>query len=157
MIGGAVYTVDGTYEGTETFVRNLERITGRMSAERGGAAMTNQKCYVNMDSTNPVLTVAPPKEKQKCQNNQKLPRYIADCLRRTSVSANRCPSKIKRPFFSSTPKTIASRSQHFFVDDGVSGVTFDRPGFQAMLLKWNQSCSRCHHEGSLSRMGRNPR
>ena len=24
--------------------------------------MTNQKCYVNMDSTNPVLTVAPPKE-----------------------------------------------------------------------------------------------
>ena len=24
--------------------------------------MTNQKCYVNMDLTNPVLTVAPPKE-----------------------------------------------------------------------------------------------
>ena len=34
VIGGTVYTVDGTYEGTETFVRNLERITGRMSAEK---------------------------------------------------------------------------------------------------------------------------
>ena len=76
--------------------------------------MTNQKCYVNMDSTNPVLTVAPPKEETEMSGaTKKLPRYIADCLRRTSVSANRCPSKIKRPFFSSTPKTIASRIPHF--------------------------------------------
>jgi len=34
VIGGTVYTVDGTYEGTEMFVRKLERITGRMSAEK---------------------------------------------------------------------------------------------------------------------------
>lgn len=34
VIGGTVYTVDGTYEGTETFVRKLERITGRISAEK---------------------------------------------------------------------------------------------------------------------------
>ena len=34
VIGGTVYTVDGTYEGTETFVRKLERITGRIPAEK---------------------------------------------------------------------------------------------------------------------------
>lgn len=26
-------------------------------------------------------------------------------------------------------------NQTFFVDDGVSGVTYDRPGFQAMLAE----------------------
>lgn len=28
-----------------------------------------------------------------------------------------------------------SRILHFFVDDGVSGVTYDRSGFQAMLAE----------------------
>lgn len=32
-IHGAVYTVTGSYEGTETFVRKLERITSKMFAE----------------------------------------------------------------------------------------------------------------------------
>ncbi len=33
-IGGTVYTVTGSYEGTESFVRRLERITAKNFAER---------------------------------------------------------------------------------------------------------------------------
>ncbi len=32
-IGGTVYTVTGSYEGTESFVRRLERITAKKFAE----------------------------------------------------------------------------------------------------------------------------
>jgi len=33
-IGGTVYTVTGSYEGTESFVRRLERITAKNFTER---------------------------------------------------------------------------------------------------------------------------
>ncbi len=33
-IGGTVYTVTGSYEGTESFVRRLERVTTKNFAER---------------------------------------------------------------------------------------------------------------------------
>ena len=35
-IGGTVYTVTGSYEGTESFVRRLERITAKNFAETMG-------------------------------------------------------------------------------------------------------------------------
>lgn len=33
-IGGTIYTVTGSYEGTETFIRKLERITAKQFAEK---------------------------------------------------------------------------------------------------------------------------
>jgi hypothetical protein len=35
-IGGTVYTVTGSYEGTESFVKKLERITSKKFAEKMG-------------------------------------------------------------------------------------------------------------------------
>jgi hypothetical protein len=35
-IGGTVYTVTGSYEGTESFVKKLERITSKKIAEKMG-------------------------------------------------------------------------------------------------------------------------
>ena len=36
VIHGTVYTVTGSYEGTESFVRKLERITAKNFIEKGG-------------------------------------------------------------------------------------------------------------------------
>ena len=43
----------------------------------------------------------------------------------------------------------------FFVDDGVSGVTYDRPGFQAMLAEIEAGRGAVAIAKDLSRLGRN--
>lgn len=43
----------------------------------------------------------------------------------------------------------------FFVDDGVSGVTYDRPGFQAMLAEIEAGRVAVAIAKDLSRLGRN--
>ena len=43
----------------------------------------------------------------------------------------------------------------FFVDDGVSGVTYDRPGFQAMLVEIEAERVAVCIAKDLSRLGRN--
>lgn len=43
----------------------------------------------------------------------------------------------------------------FFVDDGVSGVTYDRPGFQAMLAEIEAERVAVCISKDLSRLGRN--
>ena len=43
----------------------------------------------------------------------------------------------------------------FFVDDGVSGVTYDRPGFQAMLAEIEAGHVAVATTKDLSRLGRN--
>ena len=43
----------------------------------------------------------------------------------------------------------------FFVDDGVSGVTYDRPGFQAMLAEIEAGRVAVCISKDLSRLGRN--
>ena len=43
----------------------------------------------------------------------------------------------------------------FFVDDGVSGVTYDRPGFQAMLAEIEAGRVAVCCSKDLSRLGRN--
>lgn len=43
----------------------------------------------------------------------------------------------------------------FFVDDGVSGVTYDRPGFQAMLAEIEAGRVAVAITKDLSRLGRN--
>ena len=43
----------------------------------------------------------------------------------------------------------------FFVDDGVSGVTYDRPGFQAMLAEIEAGRVAACISKDLSRLGRN--
>lgn len=43
----------------------------------------------------------------------------------------------------------------FFVDDGVSGVTYDRPGFQAMLAEIEAERVAVCITKDLSRLGRN--
>ena len=52
-----------------------------------------------------------------------------------------------------------AREQHFpnptfFVDDGVSGVTYDRPGFQAMLAEIKEGRVAVAVSKDLSRLGR---
>ena len=59
--------------------------------------MTNEKSYVNMMTTNPVLTVAPPKEETEMFGaTERLPHSIADFLRRMKGPASLSPLKIKK-------------------------------------------------------------
>ena len=55
------------------------------------------------------------------------------------------------------PGSITSPTPTFFVDDGVSGVTYDRPGFQAMLAEIEAGRVAVAIAKDLSRLAATPR
>ena len=67
--------------------------------------------------------------------------------RKTAKKICRTPFKIKRICYFNTHEITAFPTRRFFIDDGYSGVTYDRPGFQKML---NEIITK-----DLSRLGRN--
>ena len=96
--------------------------------------MTNQKCYVNMDSTNPVLTVAPPKEETEMSGaTNKITAQYCRLSQEDERLGESLSIENQKAILLQYAKDHRFPNPTFFVDDGVSGVTFDRPGFQAML------------------------
>ncbi len=118
--------------------------------------MTNQECYVNMDSTNPVLTVAPPKEETEMSGATK---KITALYCRLSQEDERLGESLsienQKAILLQYAKDHRFPNPTFFVDDGVSGVTFDRPGFQAMLSEVEAGHVAVAITKDLSRLGRN--
>jgi site-specific DNA recombinase len=118
--------------------------------------MTNQECYVNMDSTNPVLTVAPLKEETEMSGATK---KITALYCRLSQEDERLGESLsienQKAIFSSMHASIASRIPHFSWMTALSGVTFDRPGFQAMLAEIEAGHVAVAITKDLSRLGRN--
>ena len=98
--------------------------------------MTNAQNLGTIETTNPVLTVAPLKEETEMFGATN---KITALYCRLSQEDERLGESLSIE----NQKGILlqyAREHHFpnptfFVDDGVSGVTFDRPGFQAMLAE----------------------
>ena len=98
--------------------------------------MTNAQNLGTIEATNPVLTVAPLKEETEMFGATN---KITALYCRLSQEDERLGESLSIE----NQKGILlqyAREHHFpnptfFVDDGVSGVTFDRPGFQAMLAE----------------------
>ena len=96
--------------------------------------MTTVQNRGTIKATNPVLTVAPPKEDTEMYGATN---KITALYCRLSQEDERAGESLSIE----NQKNILlrfARDNHFpnptfFVDDGVSGVTYDRHGFQAML------------------------
>ena len=96
--------------------------------------MTNTQILDTIDATNPVLTVAPFKEETEMLGATN---KITALYCRLSQEDERAGESLSIENQKSMLLQYA-REHHFpnptfFVDDGYSGTSYDRPGFQAML------------------------
>ncbi len=118
--------------------------------------MTNQKCYVNMDSINPVLTVAPPKEETEMSGaTNKITALYCRLSQEDERLGESLSIENQKAILLQYAKDHRFPNPAFFVDDGVSGVTFDRPGFQVMLSEVEAGYVAVAITKDLSRLDRN--
>ena len=157
VIRGTVYTVTGSYEGTESFVRKLERITSKKFAEKdGGFRMTNTESLGTIEATNPVLTVAPPKEDSEMNGaTNKITALYCRLSQEDERAGESLSIENQKDMLLRYAREHHFPNPTFFVDDGVSGVTYDRPGFQAMLAEIEAGRVAVCITKDLSRLGRN--
>lgn len=118
--------------------------------------MTNASASAIMESTNPVLTVAPLKEDTEMLGATN---KITALYCRLSQDDGRPDESVsienQRAILLQYVKDHHFLNPVFFVDDGVSGVTYDRPGFQAMLTEIEAGRVAVVITKDLSRLGRN--
>lgn len=101
--------------------------------------MTSSQILGTIEVTNPVLTVAPPKEETEMLGATS---KITALYCRLSQEDERLGESLSIENQKSILLQYA-REHHFpnpvfFVDDGVSGVTYDRPAFKPCLRKSKQ-------------------
>ena len=118
--------------------------------------MTSSQILGTINTTNPVLTVAPSKEETEMLGATG---KITALYCRLSQEDERLGESLSIENQKSILLQYA-REHHFpnpvfFVDDGVSGVTYDRPGFQAMLAEIEAGNVAVALTKDLSRLGRN--
>ena len=119
--------------------------------------MTNAQDFDTINATNPVLTVAPVKEETEMLGATTNKNTALYC--RLSQEDERLGESLSIE----NQKTILLQyardhrlpNPTFFVDDGYSGVNFDRPGFQAMLAEMEAGRVANCVTKDLSRLGRN--
>ena len=118
--------------------------------------MTNEKSYVNMKSTNPVPAVAPPKEDI---NMTGATNKITALYCRLSQEDERLGESLsvenQKDMLMSYAREHHFPNPVFFVDDGWSGFTYERPGFQEMLREIEAGHVAVCLTKDLSRLGRN--
>ena len=125
--------------------------------------MTNLLTYDTMETTNPVLAVAPLKEETEMLRATD---KITALYCRLSVEDLKEDKKGGKEDVSNSiqnQKMILLQyarenrfpNPTFFVDDGYSGTNYDRPGFQAMLAEIEAGRVAVCITKDLSRLGRN--
>lgn len=98
--------------------------------------MTNAVSYAKIESTNPVLTVAPTKEETEMSGaTNKITALYCRLSQEDERTGESLSIENQKAILLSYAKEHHFPNPVFFVDDGVSGVTYDRPGFQAMLAE----------------------
>ena len=120
--------------------------------------MEKNKSYVNMESANPVLTDAPVlKEETEMSgaNENKITALYCRLSQEDERSGESLSIENQKSILLSYCKEHHFPNPTFFVDDGVSGTTFERPGFQAMLKEIEEEKVGIVLSKDLSRMGRN--
>ena len=98
--------------------------------------MTNEKSYVNIMATNPVLTVAPPKEETEMFGaTDKITALYCRLSQEDERAGESLSIENQKSILLSYARDHHMTNPVFFVDDGYSGTNFDRPGFQEMLAQ----------------------
>ena len=118
--------------------------------------MTNTASHAKIESTNPVLTVAPIKEEAEMLGaTNKITALYCRLSQEDERAGESLSIENQKAILLSYCKDHHFPSPVFFVDDGVSGVTYDRPGFQAMLAEIEAGHVAICITKDLSRLGRN--
>ena len=118
--------------------------------------MTNGKNYVNMMTTNPVLTVAPLKEETDMSGaTDKITALYCRLSQEDERMGESLSIENQKAILLSYAKEHHMANPQFFVDDGYSGTNFDRPDFQKMLAQIEAGKVANCIVKDLSRLGRN--
>ena len=118
--------------------------------------MTNTRTLGTIEATNPVLTVAPPKEDSEMNGaTNKITALYCRISQEDERAGESLSIENQKDMLLRYARERHFPNPTFFVDDGVSGVTYDRPGFQAMLAEIEAGRVAVCISKDLSRLGRN--
>lgn len=118
--------------------------------------MTNTQNLGTIEPTNPVLTVAPPKEDIEMYGaTDKITALYCRLSQEDDRAGESLSIENQKAMLLQYAREHHFPNPTFFVDDGVSGVTYDRPGFQAMLAEIEAGRVAVAITKDLSRLGRN--
>ena len=117
--------------------------------------MTNTESLGTIEATNPVLTVAPPKEDSEMNGaTNKITALYCRLSQEDERAGESLSIENQKDMLLRYAREHLFPNPTFFVDDGVSGVTYDRPGFQAMLAEIEAERVAVCITKDLSRLGR---
>ena len=118
--------------------------------------MTNQFNDDIMNPTNPVQTVAEPKEDTEMSRaTNKITALYCRLSQEDALAGESNSISNQKSMLLTYAKEHRFPNPTFFVDDGYSGTNFDRPGFQAMLDEIVAGNVAVCITKDLSRLGRN--
>ena len=118
--------------------------------------MTNTQNLGTIEPTDPVLTVAPPKEDTEMYGaTDKMTALYCRLSQEDDRAGESLSIENQKAMLLQYAREHHFPNPTFFVDDGVSGVTYDRPGFQAMLAEIEAGRVAVAITKDLSRLGRN--
>ena len=119
--------------------------------------MTNTQISDTMNTTNPVLTVAPIKEETEMlgATTNKITALYCRLSQEDERLGESLSIENQKNILLQYARDHRLPNPTFFVDDGYSGVNFDRPGFQAMLAEMEAGRVVNCVTKDLSRLGRN--
>ena len=119
--------------------------------------MTNTQISDTMMITNPVLTVAPIKEETEMlgATTNKITALYCRLSQEDERLGESLSIENQKTILLQYARDHRLPNPTFFVDDGYSGVSFDRPGFQAMLAEMEAGRVVNCVTKDLSRLGRN--
>ena len=118
--------------------------------------MTNTESLGTIEATNPVLTVAPPKEDSEMNGaTNKITALYCRLSQEDERAGESLSIENQKDMLLRYAREHHFPNPTFFVDDGVSVVAYDRPGFQAMLAEIEAERVAVCISKDLSRLGRN--
>ena len=119
--------------------------------------MTNTESLGTIEATNPVLTVAPPKEDSEMNGaTNKITALYCRLSQEDERAGESLSIENQQVMLMEYAKSQHFPNPTFFIDDGYSGVDFsNRPGFQKMLAEIEAGHVEVVITKDLSRLGRN--
>ena len=118
--------------------------------------MTNERSYVNMNPTNPVLTVAPPKEETEMSGaTNKITALYCRLSQEDARAGESLSIENQKAILTQYAKEHRFPNLQYYVDDGYSGTNYDRPDFQSMMDDVQAGKVGVVLTKDLSRLGRN--
>ena len=118
--------------------------------------MTNEESYVTIESTDSVPAVAPTEEvKELSGATNKITALYCRLSQEDERLGESLSIENQKSILLAYAKERHFPNPTFFVDDGYSGVSYDRPGFQAMLKEIEAGRVAVCLSKDLSRLGRN--